>query len=134
MKISIMARTKNKENGIKTRIIICDDDGDMVSLISRSLIKNDYAVDEITQMDDFMDKVLAFDPDMILMDISMPDINGVDATKMLYENESTSHIPVILMSANPEIEKFATQLNKLYIKKPFEIDKLQAILNVYSIG
>lgn len=119
---------------MNTRILICDDDVDMVNLISRMLVKNDYDVDEITQMDDFMDKVEEFDPDMILMDISMPDINGVDATRMLYENESTSHIPVIFMSANPDIEKFATQLNKLYIKKPFDIDKLQAILNIYAIG
>lgn len=117
-----------------TRILICDDDVDMVNLISRMLIKNDYDVDEITHMVDFMDKVLEFDPDMILMDISMPDINGIDATKMLYQNESTAHIPVIFMSANPDIETFASQLNKLYIKKPFDIDKLRAILNVYAIG
>ena len=129
-----MRSLKPNANAMKTRILICDDDRDMVNLISRSLIKNDYDVDEITQMVDFMDKVRAFDPDMILMDISMPDINGVDATRILYENESTSHIPVIFMSANPDIEKFATQLNKLYIKKPFEIDKLQAILNIYAIG
>ena len=118
---------------MKTRILICDDDKDMVTLISKMLIKNDYDVDKITQMVDFMDKVRDFDPDMILMDISMPDINGVDATRMLYEHESTSHIPVIFMSANPDIEVYATQLNKLYIKKPFDIDKLQAILNIYAI-
>ena len=125
---------KRNEMAMKTRILICDDDEDMVTLISKMLIKNDYDVDKITQMVDFMDKVQNFDPDMILMDISMPDINGVDATRMLYEHESTSHIPVIFMSANPDIEVYATQLNKLYIKKPFDIDKLQAILNVYAIG
>ncbi|NEN24996.1 response regulator [Cryomorpha ignava] len=118
---------------MNTRILICDDDVDMVKLISRMLTKNGYDVDEITQMVDFMDKVQKFDPDMILMDISMPDINGVDATRMLYANESTSYIPVIFMSADPDIELFASQLNKLYIKKPFDIDKLRAILNVYSI-
>lgn len=118
---------------MNTRILICDDDEDLVKLVSRMLTKNGYDVDEITQMVDFMDKVQEFDPDTILMDISMPDINGVDATRMLYENDSTSHIPVVFMSANPDIEEYATQLNKLYIEKPFDIDKLQAILNIYAI-
>ena len=41
---------------MNTRILICDDDVDMVNLISRMLVKNDYDVDEITQMEDLWTK------------------------------------------------------------------------------
>ncbi len=119
---------------MKTRVLICDDDKDMVHLLSNMLMKNDYDVDGITQMDHFMDNVKSFDPDLILMDITMPDIDGIQATKILSKDGSTAHIPVIFMSANPSIETFAQQFNKFYIKKPFDIDKFKSILNVYAIS
>lgn len=119
---------------MNTRILICDDDEDMVSVISKILKKNLYAVDVITQMEGFMDKVKKLDPDIILMDYRMPDINGVEATKMLREDENSAHIPVVFMSGHELIEKHAQQLNKLYIKKPFDIDKLRAILSAYAIS
>lgn len=119
---------------MNTRILICDDDEEMANLISRILRKNQYDVDVITQMVGFMDTVKEVDPDIILIDYQMPDINGVEATKMLYEDKESSHIPVVFISGHELIEKHAQQLNKLYIKKPFDIDKLRAILSAYAIG
>ncbi len=116
------------------KILMCDDDVDLANLISKKLTKNKYDVEVLTQMVGFMDKVKEIEPDLILMDISMPDINGVQAAKMLYEDDSTSHIPLVFMSADEDIEKYSQQLNKLYIKKPFDINKLQSILNVYAMS
>jgi|SRR5690554_2677243 len=119
---------------MNTRILICDDDAEMVNLIAKILRGNQYDVDVITHMVGFMDKVKELDPDIILMDYQMPDINGVEAAKMLYEDEDLAHIPVVFMSGHELIEKHAQQLNKLYIKKPFDIDNLRAILSAYAIG
>lgn len=119
---------------MNTKILICDDDAEMADLISRVLRKNHYDVDVITQMVGFMDKVKESDPDIILMDYKMPEINGVEAAKMLYADEDAAHIPVVFMSGHELIEKHAQQLNKLYIKKPFDIDKLRAILSAYAIS
>ena len=119
---------------MNTRILICDDDVDMVNLISKTLRKNRYDVDVITHMVGFMDKVKELDPDIILMDYKMPDITGAEAAKMLYEDKDSAHIPVVFMSGHELIEKYAQQLNKLYIKKPFDIDKLRAILSAYAIS
>ena len=119
---------------MNTRILICDDDEEMVSLISKILRKNFYDVDVITQMIGFMDKVKELEPDIILMDYHMPDINGVEAAKMLYDDEDSAHIPVVFMSGHELIKNYAQQLNKLYIKKPFDIDNLRAILRAYAIN
>lgn len=119
---------------MNTKILICDDDEEMVNLVSKILRKNLYDVDVITQMIGFMDKVKELDPDIILMDYKMPDINGAEAAKMLYEDKDSAHIPVVFMSGHELVEKHAQQLNKLYIKKPFDIDKLRAILSAYAIG
>ena len=119
---------------MNTRILICDDDEEMANLVSKILRKNLYVVDVITHMVGFMDKVKEIDPDIILMDYNMPVINGVEAAKMLYQDEEAAHIPVVFMSGHELIEKYAQQLNKLYIKKPFDVDKLRAILSAYAIN
>lgn len=115
------------------RILICDDEQEIASLIAKVLTKNNYEVAILTAMDSLMENVKKIDPDLILMDISMPDINGVDAAKMLYNDSDTAHIPVIFMSGDPKIEYHSQQLNKLYIKKPFDLDKLRSIIKLYAL-
>lgn len=115
------------------RILICDDEQEMASLIAKVLKRNNYDVEILNSMDSLIENVKKIDPDLILMDISMPDINGVDAAKMLYKDRETSHIPVIFMSGDEKIEYHSQQLNKLYIKKPFDLDKLRSIINLYAL-
>jgi|SRR5690554_1802238 len=119
---------------MNTKILICDDDKEMADLVSKILQKNRYNVDVITHMVGFLDKVKEVDPDIILMDYQMPEINGVEAVKMLYNDEDAAHIPVVFISGHERIETHAQRLNKLYIKKPFDIDKLRAILRAYAIS
>jgi len=66
-------------------------------------------------------------PDVILMDINLPGIDGFDAFKILYENKSTSHIPILALSADamPESIKRAKKLGfHSYITKPIVIPEI----------
>jgi CheY-like chemotaxis protein len=49
-----------------------------------------------------VEKAIAEQPDLILMDIEMPRINGLEACKLLKQNEATRHIPVILLTLRRE--------------------------------
>jgi len=66
-------------------------------------------------------------PDMILMDINLPDINGFDAMKILRKDAATARIPIVALSSNAhprDIEKGIKAGFFRYLTKPFKIDEL----------
>ena len=72
-------------------------------------------------------------PDVILMDINLPDINGFEALKILRSDASTAHIPVIAVSANAmqlDIERGQKAGFFRYITKPIKVNEFMQALNV----
>lgn len=75
----------------------------------------------------------AAQPDVILMDINLPDINGFEALKILRSDPATAHIPVIAISANAmplDIEKGLKAGFFSYVTKPIKVKELMDTLNV----
>lgn len=71
-------------------------------------------------------------PDIIICDIMLPGMDGVEFTKRLKEDETTSHIPVIILTARTEDDKKVESLNigaDSYFVKPFSTDVLEAQVN-----
>jgi CheY-like chemotaxis protein len=72
-------------------------------------------------------------PDLILMDINLPDISGIDALKALREDPATAHIPVVAISANAmsrDIE-VGRQLGFFrYLTKPIVVEEFMATLDL----
>lgn len=71
-------------------------------------------------------------PDLILMDVVMPDLNGFQATRALSKNPSTSHIPIVLVTTkDQETDKVwgMRQGAKAYITKPFTENQLTEIIS-----
>jgi PAS domain S-box-containing protein len=76
---------------------------------------------------------IASQPDVILMDINLPDISGVEALKILGKDPLTSHIPIIALSANAmprDIEKGLKAGFYRYLTKPIKVKELMDTLNV----
>jgi PAS domain S-box-containing protein len=74
----------------------------------------------------------SFQPDVIVMDINLPGISGMQALKMLRENPATAHIPVLALSANAmpyDIEKGLTAGFYAYLTKPIKINEFMAALD-----
>ncbi|MBI2252648.1 MAG: diguanylate cyclase, partial [Armatimonadetes bacterium] len=70
--------------------------------------------------------------DLILLDVSMPDLNGFEVCKIIKQNPATSDIPVIFVSAKGEVIDKIEGLNlgaQDYISKPFNLDELKARIN-----
>jgi CheY-like chemotaxis protein len=73
-----------------------------------------------------IEMALSHKPDLILMDINLPDISGLAAMKMLRENPATAHIPVIALSSNAyprQIEEGLEAGFFRYLTKPFKVDE-----------
>lgn len=72
-------------------------------------------------------------PDVILMDINLPDISGLAALRILLENPATAHIPVIALSSNAyprQIEEGLEAGFFRYLTKPFHVDELMNAIDL----
>lgn len=115
------------------RVLICDDDADILEVTKTILMLRGYEVETMMNTDDLINRVETMKPSVILMDLWIPDIGGGEATRQLKENEATKDIPVIIFSANNDIEKVAINAGANgYLRKPFEISDLERIIAQHS--
>lgn len=114
---------------MKKCILIFDDDAELLMVCKIILEKKNYMVQTRLFCDDILKDCKEVSPDIILMDLWIPKIGGEKAINLIKENPATIHIPVILFSANAEInivEKRAKADGVL--KKPFDINVLLATI------
>ena len=110
----------------KKRILIFDDDTTLLELISIIFEDGGYEVDISQTSHNILEKVSEFHPDIILMDNWIPNIGGIEATRLLKSREEFKDIPVIYVTANNYIEALAesAQAND-YVAKPFNLEDLE---------
>lgn len=108
------------------KILIFDDDVAILEVVTIIFEENGYEVKISETSHDILEKVGECKPDIILMDNWIPKIGGVEATKILKNNEEFKHIPVIYMTANNNIAALASEAQADdYISKPFNLDDLE---------
>lgn len=109
-------------------ILTVEDDKEIRDYIKNAL-ESRYRVFCAENGQDGFKKAVKIIPDLIICDIKMPIVSGTELCKMLRENEKTSHIPIILLTAYSENEYKINGLSKgadAYLTKPFNIDVLEA--------
>ena len=121
-----MLNDKPSDN-IKAKILVVEDDENMNDMICTFLKANKY--DTISSMNG--DKVLELAsthrPDLIIMDIMLPDTDGITACDNLRKNADTSAIPVIMLTAKNDIQSKLHSYSsgaKRFITKPFKYERL----------
>ena len=103
-------------------ILIYDDDIEILFLCREILIKSNYRVETLSRCEDVVADIANMQPDIILMDLWIPEIGGEQAITIIKENSTTKHIPVIIFSANAEIADICKRIHADgYIEKPFDI-------------
>ncbi|NNL79975.1 MAG: response regulator, partial [Flavobacteriaceae bacterium] len=115
----------------KPVLLIIEDDKDVRQYII-SIFNDDYNIIDANNGTLGYDKAINSIPDLIISDIMMPGIDGLDLCSQLKEDERTSHIPIVLLTAKVgdehEIEGLKTGADA-YVTKPFRADKLQIQVN-----
>ena len=86
-------------NGNKKKILIVDDEFDIVELLKLRLEINGFAVMTAFDGIEALEKIREEMPDMILMDIKMPRLNGYKVTKAIRENPVTRNVPIFIITA-----------------------------------
>jgi len=118
---------------MKKHIFIIEDEPDIIRLLTFNLEKEGYKVSSVTSGDIAVDRVIQVKPDLILLDLMIPGIEGFDVCKLLKSNPSTARIPIIMVSAKTEESNIVTGLElgaDDYITKPFSVSVLIARVRV----
>ncbi len=104
------------------KILIVEDENDIRELIHFHLYKNKYEVFEASNGKEALEQVKDKNPDLILLDIMIPEIDGIQVCKTLKSNDKTKDIKIIFLSAKGEEEDIVRGLEMGaddYITKPF---------------
>ena len=110
-----------QENAKKTKILTIDDNQGILFIMKQALEIKNYEV-EISDSFRGIESIKRSAPDLILLDISLTDTDGGEACRKLKSNEFTKHIPIIILSGNPDLEKVAGDAEADdYLAKPFNL-------------
>ncbi len=110
-------------------VLVVEDDNELRDLLYTQLELDGYNVFTAQNGAAALEKVQTKKPDVILMDLMMPEMTGVEATKILKENANTRHIPVIMVTSEDKKEDIIKGLEAGavdYITKPFFLPELKA--------
>ncbi|MCL4533069.1 MAG: response regulator transcription factor [Deltaproteobacteria bacterium] len=113
----------------KANVLIIDDEPDLVELLKYNLAKEGYKVEFAFNGFDGLRASEVFKPDLLILDIMLPDINGYEVCKRIKRTANFSAVPVIFLSAkHEEVDKvlgFESGAED-YITKPFSVAELLA--------
>jgi DNA-binding response OmpR family regulator len=111
------------------RILIVDDEEDVLELLAMSLENEGFTVETAQRAEEVMDKIKGFVPDLILLDVMLEEASGIDLTAKIKNTKFSSDIPVILLTAKDKNTDVVVGLKvgaDDYITKPFNMDVLSA--------
>ncbi|MBI5881895.1 MAG: response regulator transcription factor [Elusimicrobia bacterium] len=111
------------------RILSIEDDPDLQQLVSLALQNEGYEVHYAFTGKEGYEKALLLNPDLILLDLMLPVLNGVEVLKLLMKNKTAKEIPVIVLTAYAQDANFVESSIRAmgaveYLRKPVMIDDL----------
>jgi PleD family two-component response regulator len=112
----------------KGRILVVDDDFDISNMLRIYFTGQGYNVEVAPRGQDALDQTKAHLPNLIVLDINLPDMSGYDVCKVLRTTTRTSHIPIIFLTQKDERSDKIVGLElgaDDYVTKPFDIEELK---------
>jgi len=127
---------KNEKAARKKPVILIVDDNEDIRFYLKDNLRRTYTVYEAVNGAEGWEKTRQYHPDLVVSDVMMPVMDGLELCRKIKHDTSTSHIPVILLTARsaeePKLEGFQVGAND-YVTKPFSFEMLQSrIKNLLS--
>ena len=114
----------------KPSLLIVDDEPNFQTFLS-DLLQPYYVIDKAFNGQEGLEKTLELIPDMIVMDVMMPLMNGYELCDKIKNDPRTCHIPVVMLTAKSNVSEHIEGMNSgadIYISKPFHPDYLLSVL------
>jgi len=116
----------------KNPIILCvDDEPANLKLLENILIPRGYEVVSVASGEDALRKIKTQTIDLVLMDLMLPGMDGLQVSRKIKDNKKARNIPIIMLTAHSGVESFIKSLGNevfAYLHKPFETEELVRIV------
>jgi two-component system, OmpR family, response regulator MtrA len=106
----------------QARVLVADDDDDILALVKAVLEREGHEVIAVHDGAQALESVQAKSPDLVVLDISMPELDGLEVLRRVRAEAVTRDLPVILLSAQAQeadVERGYAIGASAYVKKPF---------------
>jgi len=128
-------------NDVRPVVLVADDDPDILALVRFRLERDGYEVLSAPDGETALDLAMARTPDLAVLDVMMPRLDGYEVTRRLREHGPTTTIPIILLTARvqePDLERGFQAGADDYVTKPFSPqalgERIQAALGARPEG
>jgi len=118
----------------RPKVLVADDDHNLRQLLMEALPKHKFEVYQAADGNETWDTVKNLRPDIVLLDIMMPGLDGHEICKLMRENPQTRNIPVIMLTARAQLKDKLEGIEAGaddYITKPFDPMELQARIEMH---
>ncbi|WP_316813116.1 response regulator [Pedobacter heparinus] len=117
---------------MKKCIYVVEDNAAIRDVIEFMLTEDEYEVVASPTVNDFWKQMQKRSPDMVVLDIMLPDGNGLEICERLKRSVKTHSIPVMMMSANNYLSKVKSKcIADEFINKPFDLDDFASRIEYY---
>ncbi len=115
----------------KNRILVVEDEESLLKLESILLSSKGYNVTGVMDGKSALEEVMAHRPDLVILDIMLPEIDGFEVCRRIRENPATSTIPVVMLTAkknSQDVARGAEVGANAYLTKPFKSAKVIEVI------
>lgn len=119
------------------KILVVDDDQTITVLVKKYLEKNGYEVTAMNEASEGLEFTMTRKPDLIILDVMMPIINGFNFCRLVKAEEDTKDIPIILLTSRNKLKDIEIGLEmgaEAYLIKPLNIEELIRTIKVVESG
>jgi two-component system, cell cycle response regulator len=119
---------------LKNRIILCvDDEVANLKLLENILVPRGYEVVSVANGEDALRKIKTRTIDLVLLDLMLPGMDGLQVSRKIKNNKKAKNIPIIILTSRSGVESYIKSLSDevfAYLHKPFEAEELVRIVKV----
>lgn len=113
-------------------ILVCDDDEGILDVVKMALSDEGYNILTVRNGKEVLKSIETQTPDLVLLDLWIPGLTGEKIVKTFKTDQKLKHIPVIIFSANRNIEKIAKEVQADgFLPKPFDLEDLENIIKKF---
>jgi CheY-like chemotaxis protein len=127
----IISMSRKASQSTAKNVLIVDDNGDLRRILALFLQSRGYETSEAATGHEAIEIAIVEKPDIILLDLNLPDMKGTDAARKIRKYPSTAHIPIVGCSAYSEVELVQEALRAGitdYAQKPFSATAIATII------
>jgi CheY-like chemotaxis protein len=123
-------------HAMEKNILVVDDNKDLRQIFALIVRFSGYQISEAGSGSEAIEKAVFAKPSLILLDLGLPDMTGIDAARAIKKNRMTADIPIIACSAYPRGEKMEEALRAGmvdYLQKPIPTDVMKAKIEEFIL-